>query len=264
MDLRSAHTTSPDGTAIGYVTLGDGSPLLLVPSWKTSVDAQLSRTDAAPFYEALTASRRLVMYDRRGVGSSQREVRDLSRDAQVADLEAVVAASGIAGPFDLLGDNDGCYIAIALAAHHPEMVRRLALWAPLVGGHDAAPDRLNEFAQLIRRDWEHALEQWSQHAAPAEVARRAFVQSMRVRVSADIAAAYFEWEAGEDVSGLLPSVRLRALVLNTRRGGPLSMGVASMMPEARFTPVDANPDDRIYFGGMGRTIASFFTDDPDS
>jgi hypothetical protein len=41
------------------------------------------------------------------------------------------------------------------------------------------------------------------------------------------------------------------------------MGVASMMPEALFTPVDANPDARIYFGGIGHTIASFFTDDPD-
>jgi pimeloyl-ACP methyl ester carboxylesterase len=192
MDLRTAYATSPDGATIGYVTLGDGPPLLLVPSWKTSIDAQLTRTESAPFYEALTASRRLVMYDLRGVGSSQRDVRDLSREAQIADLEAVAAAAGIAEPFDLLGDNDGCYIAIALAAPHPGMVRRLALWAPLVGGHDAGPERLKDFAQLIRSDWEDALEQWSQHAAPAEVARRAFVESMRAQVTADVAAAYFD------------------------------------------------------------------------
>ena len=72
--------------------------------------------------------RRLVRYDGRGTGLSQREVSDYSLDAWVLDLEAVVDRLGLER-FALYGPSGSGPVAIAYAARHPERVQHLILWA---------------------------------------------------------------------------------------------------------------------------------------
>lgn len=54
-------------------------------------------------------------------------VPDLSFEAMVGDLEAVIAASNLKS-FPLLGISQGCAVAIEYAARHPEKVSHLILW----------------------------------------------------------------------------------------------------------------------------------------
>jgi len=73
-------------------------------------------------------TRRLLVYDRRGVGDSDRPEDGYGLDDQLADLEAVVDAAGWE-QFDLVGHSMGGFIATAFAIRHPERVSRLALLA---------------------------------------------------------------------------------------------------------------------------------------
>jgi pimeloyl-ACP methyl ester carboxylesterase len=259
MEYTRADCTSVDGTRIAYGSAGSGDPLVVITSWATSIARQLDSDANAPFYAPLVNARRVLLPARRGVGESQRLTPSLSMDAQVADVLVVMAAEGI-GRCDLLGDNDGCYVAVSLAAAHPERVRRLALWAPLVTGEDARPGPMREFAQLMRDDWPEACRQWGAYGLPdgpePEVKRVA--AWFDAHVSRETAAQYMEWEAGEDVSALLSRVTAPTLALNTRRGGSRSMGVASLMPDARFEPVDTDPGTGgLDLHALGRRIAEF-------
>jgi pimeloyl-ACP methyl ester carboxylesterase len=68
---------------------------------------------------------RVLRYDERGCGLSDRDVEGLSLGARLADLEAVIEAAGLE-LFGLLGMSQGGPVAIAYAALHPERVSRLS------------------------------------------------------------------------------------------------------------------------------------------
>ena len=90
-DIRSC--TANDGVRIAYSVMGEGPPIVQVATWMS----QLQFDDESPIWrhwiEGLTAQNRLIRYDERGSGLSDRDVDDLSFDALVADLESVVDAA---------------------------------------------------------------------------------------------------------------------------------------------------------------------------
>jgi pimeloyl-ACP methyl ester carboxylesterase len=105
-------------------------------------------------YEGLGRSLRLVLYDGRGTGQSEREVEDLSISAMIRDLEAVVADARL-GRFALFGYYHSCLLAIAYAATHPNQVTRLVLFGGAARGWDAmAPAETQALLTLIERDWD--------------------------------------------------------------------------------------------------------------
>ena len=78
----------------------------------------------------------LVRYDERGCGLSDWKVEDLSFEAWVRDLEAVVDALGLER-FPLLGISQGGPIAIAYAVRHPERVSHLVLYGGYTRGRES-------------------------------------------------------------------------------------------------------------------------------
>jgi pimeloyl-ACP methyl ester carboxylesterase len=74
----------------------------------------------------LGRSHRVVRYDQRGFGLSDRDPDRLTLDAFVGDLEAVVDAAGLER-FALLGISQGGAAAICYAVRHPERVSHLVL-----------------------------------------------------------------------------------------------------------------------------------------
>ncbi|MDP9238805.1 MAG: alpha/beta hydrolase [Chloroflexota bacterium] len=214
----------------------------MATSWTTTFEQQLASDYSARFLERIKRRYRVVLYDRRGVGASGRELSDVTLRAQIDDLQCVVDAVGF-DECDVLGDNDGCYVAAAFAARHPKQVRRMALWAPLVTGKDARPQAMREFAQLMRDDWVAARAQWAAYRAPngSDDERRQIGDGFGAMISPEVAAEYLEWEAGEDVGALLAGISAPTLVVNTRRGGARSMGVAELIRGARFEPLDSDP-----------------------
>src|SRR5262249_34468182 len=143
---------------IAFATAGEGPPLVRVNNWFTHLELDWDNPVWRHWSEALAERRMLVRYDPRGSGLSDRDVADLSLDALVSDLKAVVDALKLRR-FPLIGLCQGGVIAVAYAARHPERVSRLVLYDSYLHGAFAGevPERLAKqaraFSQVIELGW---------------------------------------------------------------------------------------------------------------
>jgi len=133
MKQRIQFCTSSDGVRIAFATAGHGPPLVRVNNWFTHLEIDWSSPVWRHWIDAFTQRRMLIRFDPRGSGLSDRKVTNLSLDAWVADIEAVVDAVGLRR-FPLLGLCQGAVVAIAYAARHPDRVSRLVLYSPYLHG----------------------------------------------------------------------------------------------------------------------------------
>ena len=96
------YCTTNDGVRLAYATTGNGPPLVKASNWLTHLDFEWGSPIWRHWYGELSRHHRLVRYDERGNGMSQRDVDYGSLDAWVQDLETVVDAAGL-DRFPLLG-----------------------------------------------------------------------------------------------------------------------------------------------------------------
>ena len=82
------YVTSADGTRIACAAVGSGPPLIVLLSCFTNMELEWKDPEGQAWVERLADGRRLVRCEHRGCGASQRDVADLSLDAQVSDLAA--------------------------------------------------------------------------------------------------------------------------------------------------------------------------------
>lgn len=155
MELQTRYVTSADGTRIAKSTLGRGRPLIAVYEiWLTSMEAYWQVPQYRGSVERWSKRRTFVRFDHRGIGLSEREVSDLSLDARVSDLAAVVDHLG-AEEVDLLGVISGGPVAIAYAARNPARVRRLILLDALARARDIQRTaHTRALWPLIESEWE--------------------------------------------------------------------------------------------------------------
>jgi serine/threonine protein kinase/alpha-beta hydrolase superfamily lysophospholipase len=118
---------SGDGVRLAYAVAGDGPPLVKASNWLNHLEYDWESPIWAPLLHELVRDFRLVRYDERGTGLSDRDVPEMSFEAFVRDLEAVADAAGLER-FPLLGVSQGCAFSIAYAARHPERVTHLVLY----------------------------------------------------------------------------------------------------------------------------------------
>ncbi len=272
---------APDGVRIAFATHGDGPALVRVATWLTHLeyDRQIYRH----WLTELTAGHTLVRYDLRGMGLSDRDARDFSLDARVADLAAVVDAVGLER-FALLGLSGGGPIAVAYAVRHPARVSHLVLYGTYARGRarrrrsaaDQEEDRL--LVALTRVGWGRSNPAFRQvfttlfmpDASPAEVA--AFDELQRVSASPDSAVRLREASYALDVSQLARQVAVPTLVMHVRNDAvaPFEEGrrLAGLIPNARFTPLPGRnhivlgPGDPAWSEFVAETLRFTATDHP--
>ena len=115
-----------DGVRIAYSETGVGPPLVLVRGWITHLDLMWTEPTFRAFIEALAQRFRVIRFDARGNGLSDREIERPDLEDFVADVEAVIGAAGVDRCL-LWGSSFGGPIVIAYAVRHPEHVDRLVL-----------------------------------------------------------------------------------------------------------------------------------------
>jgi pimeloyl-ACP methyl ester carboxylesterase len=126
---------SKDGTRLAYAIAGEGSdvPLVRTSTIGTHVELDQDSLMWGHYWRFLADGRKLVRYDDRGGGLSDRAVRDFSLDARVRDLEAVVDELQL-DTFDLLGHGLAGFVAVEYAARNPERISRLIVLNGMVQG----------------------------------------------------------------------------------------------------------------------------------
>src|SRR5688572_27425559 len=125
-ETRYASTT--DDVRVAYAVHGEGPTMVFARGWISHLDAMWHDPEFRPFMQAIGNHFRVVRYDVRGCGLSDRDPADISLDHLVLDLEAVVdKACRPDEPFVLYGTCYGGPIAARYAARHPERVEKLIL-----------------------------------------------------------------------------------------------------------------------------------------
>ena len=126
MEREIRYCTTRDGVHIAYAVEGSGPEIVVCPGFIESFSLEHLIPEEQAFTERLGTGRRLVHYDMRGTGVSQREVEDLSPGGVLMDLEAVMDASGVEKPCLWASTISGPR-AIEYAAAHPERLCGLIL-----------------------------------------------------------------------------------------------------------------------------------------
>jgi TolB-like protein/pimeloyl-ACP methyl ester carboxylesterase/Tfp pilus assembly protein PilF/predicted Ser/Thr protein kinase len=246
MEPQIRYCTSADGTRIAYATAGHGSPLVLLQGWSGSLEFYWKHPQSYTFVESLSKNRLYIQFDRRGVASSQHDVEDLSMEAHLADIAAVVDDLGIER-FDLLACTDGAPVGAAYAARHPERISRLVLWAPFAHGEETTtPDEMRGIVEFIRKNWSLATRAMADVAFPSGPIefQRDFTNRLRQTVPPENAERYLEFINSIDISAHLSQVKAPTLVLHRRgsRTVPIASGraVAALIPKSRFVALEGD------------------------
>ena len=212
MEPRIQYAKTSDGVSIAFLTEGEGMPFVIVPGMPISnVHRQKKMAQWGASFAFAASRYRLVAYDRRGFGLSQRYVDDFSLDKLVLDIEAVadhvalerfvLSASILAGP-----------VGIAYAVRHPDRVSHLILTNSLAKG--AAfwqSPRTRAFRALREADWDTYAEAIARFAFEDPEEGAAII---RESTTPENARNFMDATEGYDVLGLLPQVKCETLVIH--------------------------------------------------
>ncbi|MBZ8132883.1 alpha/beta hydrolase [Afifella sp. IM 167] len=263
-----------DGTKIAYATLGTGPPILKAANWLNHLEFDWSSPIWGRSFAEIARHRTFVRYDERGCGLSDWDVANLSFDAFVEDLEAVVDKLGLER-FPLLGISQGCAVSIEYAVRHPERVTGLVLLGGYAAGwrHLASPEeqaRREAVLTLTEVGWgtdnpayRHIFSQTFMPEASAE--DLAWFDEFQRQTTSPANAARFQDAFGRiDVRHRLAQVKAPTIVLHAKYDQriPLELGraVASGIADAHFVPlesrnhilVDDEPAWQVCFETVGR------------
>ena len=217
MEPRVQYTRTADGVGIAFCSFGDGRPLVALPPLPFShVQAEWRSPPQRLWYEALSSRFRVIRFDPRGCGLSDRAVSQFSLNTLMADMEAVVRRLDLR-KFALFGYFNSGPLAITYSVRHPESISHLLLWCAYPQGSDfSSSPRAASMRALLDKDWEtytelaaHSMFGWTENE---ESHRTAIL--MRECVSQESAKSYFATIRALDVVPMLPEVRAPTLVLH--------------------------------------------------
>jgi len=265
------YVKTSDGVRIAFISVGEGPalvfasnifgeafgyPLLEGSHWRVVTD----RLAALGW--------RVIRYDVRGMGNSDRDVDDLGLDARVRDLTAIVGQLGLK-KFALGGLDNGAATAIAYAARNPSAVSHLVLQSPWASGarYFEIPElKISLSASALAttdHEWKifgNILGGVATGFADREFVRVGMEAFLRTTSSAGF-AAFNRATMSIDVTPLLPQITVPTLVVYEpafRFGSfELCQEVAAGIPNAQFVTVHDNSIGGWVHDGHVATIDQF-------
>lgn len=235
--------------SIAYQVVGDGPrDLVFVAGWVSHLEAGWDEPLQARFRRRLASFSRLILFDKRGTGMSDRVADpDLpTLEQRMDDVRAVMDAAG-SKRAAILGQSEGGGMAMLFAATYPERTSALITigsyarriwdpeypWAP-------TPEQRQQFFDWIERDWggEFDVGTLAPSLASDEAFKRQLSTYFRLAASPGSALALARMNTQIDVRHVLPTIRVPTLVLH--RTGDLDSNVAEgryiaeRIPGAKF------------------------------
>lgn len=258
MDRPIHYTTSADGTSIAWTQFGTGD---LDVAWLGGFVAHLEIMFELPqlerFFDRLAAFARVVVYDKRGQGLSDRPERAATMEEHADDLLAVMDAAGLERPA-LIGVSEGGPAAIVFAAAHPDRLSRLVLYgtyARFLRADDypiGAPAEVLEGLQAaVAANWGEALafETFAPSMADDQMFEAWWARLLRHGISRSGMEHFLGTLAALDVRAALSSISVptRILCHNPDLVTPFAWSeyLAAHINGAPL--VDMGPGDHLYF-----------------
>ena len=241
--------TTSDGLQIAYQVTGGGDiDIVLIPGFVSHLDRDWDDPRHAYFLHRLGTMGRLIRFDKRGTGMSDRPAGVPDLETRMHDVLAVMDAVGSERAV-LCGYSEGGPMAVMLAATHPERVSSLVLygsysrrtWAedyPWAETADAYRDRIGRLAETW--DWEADLRM--RCPSGDRDMQRWWTHRMQAAATPSTIRALSEMNALVDVRDLLPTVGVPTLVLHRRDDALIPLAdahhLAERVPHATLRVLD--------------------------
>lgn len=240
-DVRYARN---DGVAIAYQVVGDAErDLVLVPDFVSNLVYDWESRYWRDFYERLAWSFRLILFDKRGTGLSDRGGAGFATlETRIEDMRCVLEATGSERAL-VLGASEGGQMAALFAATYPQMTAGLVLFQYLVR-HFGLDSAQWQASRESLRHWgtQRLADEMLASICPtllrSEADRVWFANSLRVGASPEIGFALNEAFFGSDLRHVLPSIRVPTLLI--ARGEDemtLSKEAAALIPGSRMEQI---------------------------
>jgi DNA-binding SARP family transcriptional activator/pimeloyl-ACP methyl ester carboxylesterase len=221
---QTRYAMTDDGVHIAYQVLGQGDrDIVFVPGLMSHLDLLWESPDTAGFFQRLATLGRLILFDKRDTGLSDRAVGDLSLQERMADVRAVMRAAGSARAV-LFGYSEGAPMSILFTATYPEQVTALILgsaaarWfpAPDYPCGDAAVEMYESLRDIAAYHWGRgdSIEWYLPSRAADPHARELFARFERLAVTPGAFLRMTAMIREIDVRAALPSIHVPALVIH--------------------------------------------------
>jgi pimeloyl-ACP methyl ester carboxylesterase/DNA-binding CsgD family transcriptional regulator len=241
--------TQRDGLNIAYQVTGTGPvDLVLVAGFVSHLTLDWTEPRHAHFLHRLATFSRLIRFDKRGTGMSDRPGALPDLETRMGDVVAVMDAVRSEQAV-LFGYSEGGPMSILYAASHPERVKGLViyssharrLWAPDYPW-GARPEDRARYAAQVEHDWAWEADMRQMCPNADEELARWWGQRCRAAISPGAARALIEMNSLVDVRETLSAVQAPTLVLHRRHDvdSRVEEGryLAERIPGARFVELE--------------------------
>ncbi len=238
MSPETRYAKSGD-VSIAYQVVGSGPlDLVYVPGFVSNIELFWEMPETAQYFSRLAAFSRLILFDKRGAGLSDRAAGVAHLEERRDDVRAVMDAAG-SERAALFGVSEGGPMSLLFAATFPQRVQALILYGTYVRSPPSFTSK--ERFQLIERAWgtgECIISTFAPNAASDPEARRAAARWERQSASPSAAITMLKMNAEIDVGHILPAIHVPTLIMH-RIGDPaipVACGryLAENIPNARY------------------------------
>ena len=266
---REARYAKSGKVHIAYQVIGEGPlDLVLVPGWVSHLEHLWDDPLQARFLERLASFSRLILFDKRGTGLSDRVPEDAlpTLEVRMDDVRAVMDAVGSARAA-LVGISEGGPMCALFAATYPERTTALAMyggyarwirdtdypWAPTRAEHEAAFD-------AYEKGWGTpiGLKLIAPSVAKEERYRRWWGDYLRTGASPGAGVALYRMNVEIDIRPVLSAIQVPTLVLHRSGDRLIDIGcsrfMAGKIAHAKFVELEGI-DHLPWFGDADSVIA---------
>jgi class 3 adenylate cyclase/esterase/lipase len=255
---------------IAYQAFGDGPiNLVMVPGFVSNVENYWDQPDFARFLNRLGSYARVVIFDKRGTGMSDRVAELPGLDQRMDDLRAVMDAAGMEQAA-LLGISEGAPLSVLFAATYPDRCRALVLYGSFSRFSYWFPNEeaLGHFFSYVEHSWGTggSVERFAPSRANDAAFQRWWGRNERLGASPAAVTALMHMNSQIDISSILPAVRVPTLVIHRTEDKAVNVeggrDMAAHIPGARLAEFPGS--DHIFYVGesadkISEAIEEFLT-----
>jgi pimeloyl-ACP methyl ester carboxylesterase len=240
---------------VAYQAFGDGPiNLVLVPGFVSNVENYWDQPDLARFLTRLASYARVVTFDKRGTGGSDRVSELPGLDVRMDDLRAVMDAAGIEQAA-LLGISEGAPLSILFAATYPHRCRALVLYGSFsrFSYWFATDEALAAFFDYVEKAWGTggSIQKFAPSRANDSAFQRWWGRNERLGASPAAVTALMRMNSQIEIGGVLPAVRVPTLVIHRTGDQVVNVAggrdVAAKIPGARLAEFPGS--DHLFYVG---------------